>query len=80
MGDVGQHLQAEPGQAHLDGSEAEYVLRMSGREAEDRRSADVLAGEVDRPHAESFDELVEVFGRGRAVVRSRCVVRVTEAP
>ena len=62
MGDVGQHFEAEPGQAHLDGREAEHVLRMCGREAEDRRPADVLPGEVDRPGIEVPDEQVQVFG------------------
>jgi hypothetical protein len=37
--DVGQHLQAEPGQAHLDCGEAEHVLRVGGCEAEDGRPA-----------------------------------------
>ena len=56
-----EHVVA-PGQAHLDGGEAERVVWMSGREAEHGRSADVLAGEVNRPHVESFDEQAEIFG------------------
>jgi hypothetical protein len=62
VSDVGQHLQAEPGQPHLDGAEAEHVLRVRGREAEHRRPADVLPGQADRPGAELPDELVQLFG------------------
>ena len=79
VGDVGQHLQAEPGQAHLDGGEAEHVLRMRGREAEDRRPADVLPGQVDRPDPELPDEKVQVFSRRRAAVLARLVAGVAEA-
>ena len=79
VGDVGQHLQAEAGQAHLDGGEAEHVFRVRGREAEDRRPADVLPGEVGRADAEAPDEKVQVFGRRRAVVLARLVAGVTEA-
>jgi hypothetical protein len=35
---------------------------MRGREAEDRRPADVLPGEVNRADIELPDEKVEVFG------------------
>jgi hypothetical protein len=35
---------------------------MRGREAEDRRPADVLPGEVDRADAELPDEKVQIFG------------------
>jgi hypothetical protein len=34
---------------------------MSGRQAEDRRPADVLPGEMDRASAELPDENVQVF-------------------
>ena len=79
VGDVGQHLQAEPGQAHLDGGEAEHVLRMRNREAEDRRPADVLPCQVDRPDPELPDEKVQVLGRRRAAELARLVAGVTEA-
>jgi hypothetical protein len=35
---------------------------MRDREAEDRRPADVLPGQVDRPGIELPDEKVQVFG------------------
>jgi hypothetical protein len=76
--DVGQPLRAEPGQARLDRGKAEHVLRVGGREAEDGRSTDVLACEMSWTNAEFFDEKVQVFGRGLAVVRPRPVIRVTE--
>jgi hypothetical protein len=35
---------------------------MRGRQAEDRRPADVLPGEMDRADAQMLDEKVQVFG------------------
>jgi hypothetical protein len=52
---------------------------VGGGQPEDGRAADVLAGEVDRTEAEPLDQLVQVFGRGRAVVRAGSGVRVAEA-
>ena len=79
MSDVSQHLEAEPWQAHLDRGETEYVLRVRGREAEDGRPTDVLPSEVDWADVESFDEEVQIFGRGLAVILARPVVGVAEA-
>jgi hypothetical protein len=52
---------------------------MRGREAEDRRPADVLPGQVDRPGIELPDEKVQVLGRRRAAVLARLVAGVAEA-
>src|SRR4051794_33213545 len=79
VGDVGQRLEPEAGEAHLDRGEAQYVPRMGAGEAVDRHAADVLAGEVDRADIENLDQLVEIFGRGHAVVLARSVARVAEA-
>src|ERR1700730_17057887 len=68
VGDVGQHFKTEPRQTHLDGRETEHVLRMGGGQAKDRRSTDVLPGEVNGADVESLDQLMQVFGRGLAVV------------
>jgi hypothetical protein len=42
-----------------------------GREAEDRRPADVLPREVDRPGIEVPDEKVQVFGSCQSSVDTR---------
>ena len=68
VGDVGQLLEAEPGEAHLDGGEAEHILGMRSGETQDRRPADVLAGEVHWSNVEPFDQKVQVLGGGLAVV------------
>jgi hypothetical protein len=52
---------------------------MGAREAEDRRPADVLTGEVDRADVQRSDELVQVLGRCRAVVVARPVGGIAEA-
>jgi hypothetical protein len=52
---------------------------MRGREAEDRRPADVLPGQVDRPGIELPDEKVQILSRRRAVILARLVAGVTEA-
>src|ERR1700691_5986502 len=70
---------AVKGPAHLDGGEAEHVLRMRGRQAEDCRPADVLPGQVDRPGIEVPDEKMQVLGRRRAVILARLVAGVAEA-
>jgi len=49
----------------------EHVFGAGGGQPEDRRPADVLPGEVDRADAEVRDQLVQVFGRGRAGVVAR---------
>ena len=53
--------------------------RVGDGQPEDRRPADVLPGEVDRAEAEVRDQLVQVLGRGLAVVVARRGVRVAEA-
>jgi hypothetical protein len=79
VSDVRQALQAEAGEAHLDGSETAHLLRMGDGETEDGRSADVLPSQVNRSDVELVDEKVQVFGRHLAVVRTRFVRRVAEA-
>ncbi len=51
---------------------------MRSGEAQNSRSADVLAGEVHGAEVELFDQKVQVLGGGLAVVGARPVVRVTE--
>src|SRR5450755_3630389 len=79
MGGGRQPLQGEPGEAHLDGCEAEHLLRMSDGETEDCPSADVLPGEVNWADVELFDEKVQVFGRNPAVIPTGFVRRITKA-
>lgn len=80
VGDVSKHFEAEPGQTHLNCGETEYVLRVRGREAEDGRPADILPGEVDRAaNIELFNDEVQVFGGGPAVIPARPVVGVAKA-
>jgi hypothetical protein len=79
VGDVGEHLEAEPGQAGLDRRVAPDELGARGRDAERRGSADVLAREVDRAEIEVGDERDQVRGGGRAVVRLRRGSGVAEA-
>lgn len=76
---VGQRLQAESGQAHLDGGEAADVVGVRGGQPEDGRSADVLPREVDGPDVEVGDQVVQVGGRGRTVVVTWRVAGVAEA-
>jgi hypothetical protein len=42
VGDIGKHLEAESGKAHLDGGETDHVLWMGICETEDGRTADIL--------------------------------------
>ena len=77
--DVGEAFETEAGQAHLDGGEAADVLGVRAGEPEDGGAADVLAGEVHGADAEVLDELVQVFGRGGAVVVGVCGAGVAEA-
>ena len=54
VGDVGQHLQSEAGQAGLDRGVATDQFGVSGGEPEGADSADVLAGEM---HGSEFEVL-----------------------
>jgi hypothetical protein len=60
VGDVGQHFQAEPGEAGLDRRVAPDELRVRGGDAERRGAADVLARQVDRADIQPRDQLPQV--------------------
>ena len=79
VGNVGQHLEAEARQPHLDRAETEHVVGVSGGEAKNGRPTDVLACEVKGTKVERFDEKMQVFGGGLAVVGTCPMVGITEA-
>ena len=55
MGDVGQHLQSETGQAGLNRGVTPDAFGVASGEPEGADSADVLAGEMHRSEFEILD-------------------------
>lgn len=79
MGDVSQHLHAEPGQAGLDRGVAADQVGVLGGDAEGGGAADVLPRQVHGAGLQVADEPSEVGGRGHAVVVVRGDGGVPEA-
>jgi hypothetical protein len=73
MGDVGQHLQSEPGQPSLDRGVATDELRVTCGEPEGADSADVLAGEMHRSKVKMLDQLPQALSCEGARVVTRPV-------
>jgi hypothetical protein len=79
VGDVGQHLQSEAGQAGLDRGVTTDEPGVASGEPEGADSADVLAGEMHGSEVEMLDQLPQAFSCEGARVVARLVSGVAEA-